>query len=279
MTPKFLHAANPGPMTGDGNWTYLIGDRHPVLIDAGVGNASHLDAIAEAAPSGPSLVLVTHAHSDHVSGAPAIKARWPHAQFKKSPWPIRPSTSLRAAASNVERRDPDVGWTWLEDGAIVDTDDGPLTVLHTPGHAPDHLTFWHADSRTLFVGDMLVLGSTVVIPASLGGSLAEYLRSLERMLQLNPARALPAHGPVIDDPAALIHKYVEHRAQREEQVFAAIEASGSTVEFITAKIYPTLVDALVPMARESVLAHLQKLEEERRVIHDGDQWLLIRGSP
>jgi glyoxylase-like metal-dependent hydrolase (beta-lactamase superfamily II) len=260
MTPKFLHAANPGPMTGDGNWTYLIGDRHPVLIDAGVGNATHLDAIANAAPGGPSLVLVTHAHSDHVSGAPAIKARWPQARFKKFPWPIR---------------DPDVGWTWLEDGSLVDTDDGPLTVLHTPGHAPDHLTLWHAESRTLLVGDMLVQGSTVVIPASHGGSLALYLRSLERMLQLNPVRALPAHGPVIDDPVALIHKYVEHRAQREGQVLGAIAAAGSTVESIAAKIYPTLVDALVPMARESVLAHLQKLESEGRVRRDGDRWVYL----
>jgi glyoxylase-like metal-dependent hydrolase (beta-lactamase superfamily II) len=260
MNPKFLHAGNPGPMTGDGNWTYLIGDRHPVLIDAGVGNQSHLDAIAAAAPRGLSLVLVTHAHSDHVSGAPAIHARWPEVQFKKIPWPIR---------------DPGVGWTWLEDGSIVETDEGPLSVLHTPGHAPDHLTFWHADSRTLFVGDMLVQGGTVVIPASHGGSLALYLRSLERMLQLNPARALPAHGPVIDDPAALIHKYVEHRAQREEQVLGAIDAGGSTVESITAKIYPTLVDALVPMARESVLAHLQKLESESSVRRDGDRWVYL----
>ena len=61
---------------------------------------------------------------------------------------------------------------WLDGRSIVETDEGPLTVLHTPGHAPDHLTFWHADSRTLFVGDMLVQGSTVVIPASHGGSLA-----------------------------------------------------------------------------------------------------------
>jgi glyoxylase-like metal-dependent hydrolase (beta-lactamase superfamily II) len=275
MTPKFLHAANPGPMTGEGNWTYLIGDRQPVLIDAGVGQASHLDAIAAAAPRGPSLVIVTHAHSDHISGAPAIKARWPAARFKKYPWPIRPSTPLRPAVSNVERRDPDVGWTWLEDGSIVETDQGPLTALLTPGHAPDHLTFWHADSRTLFVGDMLVQGSTVVIPASHGGSLALYLRSLERMLQLNPVRALPAHGPVIEDPAALIQKYVEHRAQREGQVLGAIDAGEATIESITTKIYPALVEALVPMARESVLAHLQKLEDEGRVRRDGDRWIYL----
>lgn len=260
MNPKFLHAANPGPMTGEGNWTYLIGDRHPVLIDAGVGNASHLDALAAAAPLGPSCVLVTHAHSDHVAGAPAIRARWPGTEFKKYPWPIR---------------DPDVGWTWLADGAVVETEEGPLSVLHTPGHAPDHLTLWHPESRTLFVGDMLVQGSTVVIPASHGGSLAEYLRSLERMLQLDPARALPAHGPIIEDPAALIHKYIEHRAEREAQVLGALAAGQATVESITGKIYPSLIDALVPMARESVLAHLQKLESDRMVSRDGDRWLIV----
>ena len=56
MKPTFLHAANPGPMTGDGNWTYLIGDRQPVLIDAGVGNAvaPRCDRRCRAAGSGAS---------------------------------------------------------------------------------------------------------------------------------------------------------------------------------------------------------------------------------
>jgi endoribonuclease LACTB2 len=261
MNPRLLHAGNPGPMTGEGNWTYLIGRQRPVLIDAGVGNASHLDAIANAAPEGPARVLVTHAHSDHVSGAPAIHARWPSAVFSKHPWAIR---------------DPKLPWRRLDDGDVVATDEGELQVLLTPGHAPDHLTFWHAASRTLFAGDMLVQGSTVVIPASHGGSLADYLQSLERMSQLNPARAWPAHGPVIDDPLALIQRYIEHRAQREEQVLGALAARRSTVESIAAMIYPSLQDALVPMARESVLSHLQKLLVEHRVVNDGSKWSLVR---
>jgi len=264
MTPTFIHAANPGPMTGQGNWTYLIGSATPVLIDAGVGHASHLDALARAAPAGPSHVIVTHAHSDHITGAPAIHQRWPGAILSKHPWPVR---------------DPQLPWLRLDEGAIVPTDDGDLTVLHTPGHSPDHLTLWHPESRTLFVGDMLVQGSTVVIPASHGGSLIAYLQSLHRMLQLNPARALPAHGPVIEDPSALIDHYFSHRAQREAQVLDLLAAGTSTVDTLTGKIYPSISHDLLAMARESVLAQLMKLETEARVIRDGDHWVLISGSP
>jgi glyoxylase-like metal-dependent hydrolase (beta-lactamase superfamily II) len=260
MKPIFLHAANPGPMTGGGNWTYLVGGGQPLLIDAGVGHAPHLEAIAAAAPHGPSRVVVTHAHSDHVSGAPAIHQRWPAAMLSKHPWPAR---------------DPHLPWTRLDDGAIVGTDDGDLTVLHTPGHAPDHLALWHADSRTLFAGDMLVQGSTVVIPASQGGSLADYLASLERLRRLNPLRALPAHGPVIDDPAALIHHYIEHRAQREQQVMELLASGESTADGIVARIYPAISPLLVEMARDSVLAHLVKLEGEGRARRGGDGWAVV----
>lgn len=257
MKPAFIHAANPGPMTGAGNWTYLIGEDRPVLIDAGVGKAEHLDAIAAAAPRGPERVIVTHSHSDHISGAPAIHARWPAARFAKYQWPSR---------------DPDLPWTPLRDGSIIHTDDGDLEALLTPGHAPDHLTLWHRDSRTLFVGDMMVMGSTVVIPASHGGSLTDYLKSLERLRELNPLRALPAHGPVIEDPAALIDHYVQHRAQREAQIVDALATGRDTVESITTLIYPALIDALIPMARESVLAHLRKLENDGRARQIDARW-------
>lgn len=260
MNPQFLHAANPGPMTGEGNWTYLIGSARPLLIDAGVGQQSHLDAIEAAAPNGIDHLVVTHAHSDHIAGAPAIRDRWPATKLSKHPWPIR---------------DRDLPWRPLNDGDVISTDEGDLQVLLTPGHAPDHLTFWHADSRTVFVGDMMQLGNTVVILASHGGSLADYMRSLERIAALNPARALPAHGPVIEDPLALIRRYVDHRAQREAQILDALAANHDTVESITDTVYPVLQDALVPMARESVLAHLQKLQAENRVVNDGPRWVIV----
>ena len=258
-----IHAANPGPYTGDGNWTYLIPGASPVLIDAGVGNPQHLDRLAELAPQGPAEVLVTHAHSDHSSGAPAIHARWARTGFAKLPWPEKDARF-------------DVVWKPLADGDRVNTAEGVLEAVHTPGHSPDHLAFWHAGSRTLFVGDLLIAGNTVFIPASSGGSLAAYLGSLHRLASLRPAVALPAHGPVIEDPIAVIERYLEHRKQREEQVLSALESGADSVEVITQRIYATHSTALIPLAKESVLAHLQKLLHEGRVGRHGERWTLSR---
>ncbi|MSO34982.1 MAG: MBL fold metallo-hydrolase [Acidobacteria bacterium] len=260
MTPTLLHAGNPGPFTGEGNWTYLIPGDHPVLIDAGVGQAAHLDAIAASLPAGPAEVIVTHAHSDHTGGAPVIQSRWPSARFSKYPWP---------------ERDGRMPWRSLADGDTVMSGAGPLVVLHTPGHSPDHIALWHADSRSLFVGDLLVLGGTVFIPASDGGNLVDYLVSLERLRQLSPARAWPAHGPVIEDPERLITQYLEHRRQREEQVLAALAERIETVDAITDRIYATLAPALVAMARDSVLAHLIKLEADGRAQRHDVHWAIV----
>ncbi|MGE0813692.1 MAG: MBL fold metallo-hydrolase [Vicinamibacterales bacterium] len=248
-------------MTGAGNWTYLLPGARPVLVDAGVGRPEHLDAIAAEAPGGPDRVLVTHAHPDHASGAPALVRRFPAARFLKRPWPGHDGTEVR--------------WAALADGDAVETDQGPLIAVHTPGHSPDHLVFWHRDSGTAFTGDLLVAGGTVVIPATRGGRLSDYLRSLETVASLGLRRALPAHGPPIDDPASLIGSYFTHRQFRERQVVDALRAGVGDPAAIAARIYDGLDPALQPMAEESVLAHLVKLADEGRAAADGGAWRLV----
>lgn len=256
-----LHAANPGPMTGEGNWTYFLPGSHPVLIDAGTGADTHIQAIASERREGPGHVLVTHAHGDHASGAATLAARWPDTQFSKLPWPDR------------DLRYP-VSWRMLLDGEHVPAGDGVLEVVHTPGHAPDHVALWHPATRTLMSGDLVIAGTTVVILATHGGSLRQYLASLQRVLDLAPTRLLPAHGPPIEDPDAIIRRYLDHRRAREAQVVAALGAGDSTVDAIVDRIYPGLSAPLVPMARESVLAHLIKLEEDGQVSREGVAWLM-----
>jgi glyoxylase-like metal-dependent hydrolase (beta-lactamase superfamily II) len=262
VTPIPVHAFNPGPMTGDGNTTWLIPGDVPTLIDAGTGEPEHLDAL-ERALGGRRLVqvLVTHSHIDHASGAMAIAERMPHVRFLKMPWPEQ----------DVAWR---VRWHPLTDGEQVPAGDSAVVAVHTPGHSPDHLCFWHQESRQLFCGDLAWKGSTVVIPPSHGGDVTAYLSSLERVLQLEPRTMLPAHGVVIDRPAELLREYIEHRALRERQVLAALRNGLTNPDEIVARIYPELAAALVPVARESVLAHLLKLEHEGRAVHDGERWRL-----
>ena len=94
-------------------------------------------------------------------------------------------------------------------------------------------------------------GTTVVILASHGGSLSQYLASLRRILSMAPARLLPAHGPAIDAPEEIINRYLAHRNMREEQVVTALGDGLHSVNAIVERIYVNLSEPLVPMARES----------------------------
>lgn len=259
MNPIPVHAFNPGPMVGAGNTTWLIPGRVPTLIDAGTGEVRHLEAL-QTALAGALLVqvLVTHTHIDHASGAVALARDMPHLRFFKMP----------------SERDGRWGVAWepLADGDRVAAGDGVLEVVHTPGHSPDHLCFWDERERQLYCGDLAWKGSTVVIPPRGGGDLAAYLASLERVIGLAPLRMFPAHGPVIDEPEALLLEYIRHRRMREQQVLAAVSAGLERLSDIASRIYPTLEASLRPMAEQSVLAHLIKLEHEGNVGRSGDQW-------
>jgi len=236
MQPLLIPAGNPSDWTGPtGNNTWLLRGREAALVDAGTGLASHVDAVARALEGAPlSRVLITHWHPDHVSGLPALKARW---------------------------RDLAV----IESGtAPVPAGDGELEIVPTPGHAPDHLCFFDRESGDLYCGDLARRGGTIVIPVSKGGDLRAYLASLQRVRDLAPRRLLPGHGPIVDDPIALIDEYLAHRAQREQQILQAILNGARTVPDIVRQVYPALPASLSDAASESVRAHLVKLRDEGR---------------
>ena len=250
-------------MTGAGNWTWLITGRVPTLIDAGVGAPQHLEEL-EKTLHGAALaqVVVTHAHSDHAEGVLALASRMPSVRFLKMPWPER------------DRRWP-VEWQPLAGGDRLEIGDVAATVVHTPGHAPDHVCIWHAETRSLFAGDLVIEGTTVWIPSTLAGDLAAYLSSLDRVIALNPSWILPAHGPIIMKPAALLHSYIAHRRARELQVIDALRHGDATTASIVARVYPELDKSLVPRAEETVMAHLVKLERDGVARCTENAWHII----
>lgn len=250
-------------MTGDGNWTWLLAGRVPTLIDAGTGDPRHLDALA-AALGGEQLVqvLVTHAHTDHASGAAALAARFPGVRFRKMPWVER----------DVRHT---VDWEPLADGARVEAGDVVLRAVHTPGHAPDHLCFFHDESGGLFGGDLLVKGITVWIPGDTPGAMAAYMQSLRRVMALRPARIYPAHGSVIDEPSMLLEGTLAHRLEREGQVLEVLQSGRASATAVARRIYRGLDERLLPFAEQSVTAHLMKLEDEGRVSRGAEAWSII----
>jgi glyoxylase-like metal-dependent hydrolase (beta-lactamase superfamily II) len=245
MNPILIHAGNPGAMTGSGNNTWLLDGAEPALVDAGLGALSHVEAIARALGGRDlSRALVTHGHADHASGAPALKARWPNIELTK----FAPEDGTR--------------WRALADGDRIRAGDATLTVIHTPGHALDHVCFWNPETRELFAGDMLSLGTTIMIPAGRGGGMRAYLASLERLAALEPVRVLPGHGPIIDQPVELITQYLAHRRMREEQVRECLAGGMADPVAIADRLYPALPPGLIAAARATIEAHIEKLRED-----------------
>jgi glyoxylase-like metal-dependent hydrolase (beta-lactamase superfamily II) len=237
-------APNPGPFTLEGTNTWILGSGPTVVIDPGPDDPSHIDAVAAEAGR-VSTILVTHAHPDHLPGAATLAGR------------------VRAPVRAFRAED---GREAMRDGESVEVDGVSVTAIHTPGHTQDHLVF--RAEGALFTGDaVLGRGTSIIDPPE--GDLAAYLRSLERMLELEPRVIYPGHGPVVFDAPAKLRDYLSHRAMREEQVLAALGRGPARPADLVPAIYADTPMELHPIAERQVLAHLLKLEKDGRVVRTG----------
>jgi glyoxylase-like metal-dependent hydrolase (beta-lactamase superfamily II) len=244
---------NPGMMTGPGTNTYLVGRRDPILIDTGAGVPDYVPLLerylADRGWTRPSRVILTHRHRDHLGGVDQLRARFRGLAVAKM---------IHRDAGLPEPMDD------LRDGATITGDGVTLTAVHTPGHASDHLCFYLAEERAVFTGDVVLGGSTTVIPSD-DGDLLDYMASLRRLLALDVRRIYPAHGPVIEDGPARIREYVEHRLMRERQIVEALGDGLHTIPAMVARIYADVAPSLHAPAAMSVESHLRKLAREGRV--------------
>jgi glyoxylase-like metal-dependent hydrolase (beta-lactamase superfamily II) len=254
-------AGNAGIMTGPGTNTYLVGIDEIAVIDPGPGDDEHLDAIAGCGGDRIRWILLTHTHEDHSPGAIGLKKRT--------------GAEILAFDGGDGRGKVRIDGT-LGDESIIEATEFHLTALHTPGHSSNHLCYLLNEERTLFTGDHIMQGSTVVI-APPDGDMKAYLASLEALKQIKPRLRIiaPGHGHLIENPNAVIDEYIEHRLAREEQVLSELRAAGSaTIPDLVSRIYVDVPVELHPWAAKSVWAHLRKLADEGRAVGAGldDTW-------
>lgn len=247
---------NPGMMTGPGTNTYLVGRRDPILVDTGAGVEGYMPLferyLGERGWRRPERVVLTHRHRDHLGGVPHLRERFPDLPVGKM---LHKDTDLPA------------GITDLRDGARIEADGATLIAVHTPGHASDHLCFYLPEERALFSGDLILSGSTTVIPEE-DGDLGLYMDSLRRVQALGVDRIYSAHGPVIDNAAAKIQEYIDHRMLRERQIVDTLGNGAETIPAIVSIIYAEVPTMLHKMAGQSVHSHLKKLKAEGRVAEE-----------
>ncbi|MGH6750276.1 MAG: MBL fold metallo-hydrolase, partial [Methyloceanibacter sp.] len=266
-------ANNPGPYTFLGTNSYVVGTGQVAIIDPGPADKTHLQALA-AAIKGERLthILITHSHRDHCDGARALQtlAGGEIASFGRTGM----ARGAGAPGLGYDFIDPDfVPDRTLADGDTIRSKGFALDVLHMPGHSPDHLCFALVGKRTVFTGDHVMGWNTTVI-APPEGNLADFLGSLERLMQRHDKMFLPAHGGRIQTPQRVVKAYIMHRKWREQTILACLDEGVGTIPRIVERLYGTLDAGLKEAAALSVLAHLEHLINLELVAAEGPaDWL------
>jgi glyoxylase-like metal-dependent hydrolase (beta-lactamase superfamily II) len=255
-----MTAPNPGVMTGPGTNSYIVGDPDTgyIVIDPGPDEPEHQQRLWRATNGDVRLIVCTHSHADHSPGARPLQAlcrgKPPILGLPSAP------TARPASAFTPDRVLADGELLVLEGAGRRDT----LKAIHTPGHAANHLCLVLVEDGLLFSGDHILNGSTTVVDPP-DGDMTAYLDSLDRLSsacdEFGIEFILPAHGHVLGFAKKAIALLKAHRLQREARVLAAMrERPAGTLEDWVELAYADVPPRMWPVARRSLLAHVQRIE-------------------
>ena len=268
VTPlvRRITAGNSGIFTGPGTNTYLIGNDEVTVIDPGPALPTHIEAITQTS-SHIKQILLTHTHPDHSPGTKLLQDKIDVPVFVL----ITESSKAQDTTFTPERI--------LSDGETLTSKDFTIEVIHTPGHASNHLCYLLKEEKLLFTGDHIMDGSTVVISPP-DGNMQEYIDSLLKLKKYDLNKIAPGHGELIDDPYATVEWIVQHRMERELKVIKTLQLQNSgDLDTLVRDVYSDVDAILHPIAKWSLEAHLIKLINDGVVKRTNDKFIYIGDRP
>ncbi|MBL4720078.1 MAG: MBL fold metallo-hydrolase [Alphaproteobacteria bacterium] len=259
-------AENPGPFTYKGTGTYIIGRGNVAIIDPGPLDDAHIEATLKAV-EGETVthILVTHTHRDHSPAAAPMKERTgaptygygPHGGDRGGP-KVEEGGDFAFVPDHV-----------IKDGGVIQGDGWTFEAVHTPGHTSNHLCFWLKEENALFSGDHVMGWSTSIVSPP-DGDMAQYMASLNKLLDRDDSVFWPTHGPPIRDTKPFVQSFIQHRQRREDQILECIADGQTIIGDMVPIIYVNARPQLYGAAARSMLAHLIQMQAEGKVLCDGE---------
>jgi len=254
-----ITAGNASVFTGPGTNTYLVGMDEVTVVDPGPALDSHIEAIVGASGTIKQIV-VTHTHPDH---SPGVKL-------------LQEAIDVPAYGLITETtKDQDKTFhpkKFLLDGDLLEEEEFTLEVIHTPGHASNHLCYLVKEEGLIITGDHIMNGSTVVISPP-DGNMKHYIESLEKLKNYDLKSIAPGHGEVMKEPQLVAEWIIKHRLEREEKVADALRKAGKgSSDSLVEDVYNDVDPSLFPIAKWSLQAHLLKLADDGKAIQEGENF-------
>ncbi|RJT40076.1 MBL fold metallo-hydrolase [Mesorhizobium waimense] len=266
-----ITARNPSPFTFHGTNSYLVGRDTLAVIDPGPDEDAHLETLLEAIGQRPvSHIFVSHTHRDHSPLAARLKARTDAIVLAEGPH--RPARPLRIGEVNPLDASADMAFApdvALQDDTLVHGDGWAIRTVLTPGHAANHAAFALEGSGVLFSADHVMAWATSIV-APPDGAMADYMASLDRLIERGDRLLLPGHGGPVTAPLSFMRGLKTHRKMRERAILERIRGGDRTIKEMVAAIYRETDPRLHGAAGLSVLAHLEDLVARGLVATEGD---------
>ncbi|MBY5440777.1 MBL fold metallo-hydrolase [Rhizobium leguminosarum] len=271
---------NPGPFTFFGTNSYIVGSSSVAVIDPGPEDEAHYQALMAAlGRRAVTHIFVSHTHRDHSPLARRMQAATGAVTVGQGPH--RPARPLRDGEINPFSESSDLSFVpdiALSDGETISGDGWALSAVLTPGHTANHAAFALADRDILFSGDHVMAWSTSIV-APPDGSMADYMASLDQLIERQDGLLLPGHGGPVTQPASFLRALKAHRLKREQAVLARIQAGDRGIAEMVKAIYRDTDPKLHGAAAHSVLAHIEDLMERGEIAADGPPTLAALYRP